>query len=113
MKDLLKTYFLFFLFGLLFSCTEDNSNADLIKHTSISRSLALLNNSTAEHPSSIYILFYGQSIVKGMKSDRIVDSLKKVFPSADIVHSNMAIGGFTAPSLLKTAERLFFMKLIE
>ncbi len=98
----LKNALLFSLF-LIFSCSSENSNKDLIKNGGINRSLSLLHNSTIDNPNELEILFYGQSIIGGMNSGLIVDSLQKKFPNTKLIHSNKAIGGFTIPSLIKTA----------
>ncbi len=92
------------------SCAGEKSNEDLIRYNGIDRSLSILYNSTPEQPNELDIFFYGQSIVGGMKSSLLVDSLKKIFPSVKINHSNKAIGGFTAPSLIKTAEHDLYHK---
>ena len=75
---------------------------NLVKYDGVDRSLSLLQNSTSDNPNDLSILFYGQSIIGGLRSDILIDSLKKEFPTANISFSNRAIGGFTVPSLLKT-----------
>lgn len=101
-KLFLKNALLFSLF-LIFSCSSENSNKDLIKNDGINRSLSLLHNSTIDKPYELEIFFYGQSIVGGMNSKRLVDSLQKIFPYTNLTHDNKAIGGFQIPSLIKTA----------
>jgi len=103
MKD---KYLYLFIFGWIFifsACGTDESEKNLIKYKGIDRSLSVLRNSTSENPVNFSILFYGQSIVGELGADILVDSLKKEFPSANISFLNKAIGGFTIPYLLKTA----------
>lgn len=71
----------------------------------IQRTMTLLANSTSEKPNNVRILFYGQSIVRqGYASRAIEAALRERFPHADIVVENRAIGGYTAPKLIRTAE---------
>ncbi|NOY81567.1 MAG: hypothetical protein GXP31_11270 [Kiritimatiellaeota bacterium] len=69
----------------------------------IQRTMALLATSTPEHRNRVRILFYGQSIVAGIHVSEIVNTLRRRFPWAVIEAENRAIGGFTAPSLIRTA----------
>jgi hypothetical protein len=103
----MKTKYLYLIIfsWILISCNSNTrkSRENLIKYKSIERSVSLLQNSTAQNPQNFSILFYGQSIVAGLRSDILVDSLRKVFPNVHFSMTNKAIGGFTAPSLIKTA----------
>jgi hypothetical protein len=72
------------------------------RYKGIDRTLNLLNSSSEEHPNSIEILFYGQSIIGGMKTNILVDSLKQRFPFANISFKHKPIGGFTIPDLTRT-----------
>ncbi len=67
------------------------------------RTLALLAGSRPGHRNRVRILFYGQSIVAGMHVREIVNTLRRRFPWAVIRAENRAIGGFTAPALIRTA----------
>ncbi len=69
----------------------------------IQRTMILLAASTPEHRNRVRVLFYGQSIVAGMHVAEIVNTLRRRFPWAVIEAENRAIGGFTAPSLIRTA----------
>jgi hypothetical protein len=69
----------------------------------IQRTMSLLNTSNKENQNKIKILFYGQSIVAGLNSESIINKLRKQYPDAIIEYENRAIGGFTAPSLVRTA----------
>ena len=71
----------------------------------VSRTFARMARSTAERPETVRILFYGQSIVGqdwGMKF--IVPELKRRYPTVRFVAENRALGGYEAPTLIKTAE---------
>lgn len=94
--------------GTLSSCYNENVRSKVTRYDGIERSVALLRESTDESPNTIDILFYGQSIIGGMKSPLLVDSLKKIFPSVKIVHANTAIGGFNISSLYRTIEHDVF-----
>lgn len=85
----------------MYSC---NQQEQLIKYSGIKRSISLLNTSTIDSPNSLNIFFYGQSIVGGMKSSILIDSLRKRYPTAKISFKSKPIGGFQIPSLVKTAE---------
>ena len=69
----------------------------------IQRTMALLATSTATMRRRVKILFYGQSITAGMHWVQITNALRQRFPYAIIEAENRAIGGFTAPSLCRTA----------
>lgn len=69
----------------------------------IQRTMSLLETSTEENQNKVRILFYGQSIVAHLNSESIIKKLRKRYPNAIIEYENRAIGGFTAPSLVRTA----------
>ncbi len=71
----------------------------------VSRTFARMARSTVENPETVRILFYGQSIVAqdwGRKF--IIPELKKRYPTVNFVVENRALGGYEAPTLIKTAE---------
>lgn len=70
----------------------------------IQRTMSLLANSTPEKRNQVRILFYGQSITAQGWWKFVADDLKARFPNADLDIQNKAIGGFTAPALINTAE---------
>ena len=71
----------------------------------ISRTLERMEHSTLEKPETVRILFYGQSIVQQNWGPLyIMPALKKRYPTVKFVVENRAIGGYTTPSLIKTAE---------
>ncbi len=86
------------------SCGSYESEKSKILYTGIERTLALLNSSTKESPNEINILFYGQSIIEQIGADILIDSLKNKFPTAIINYKEKAIGSFTVPLLINTAE---------
>jgi hypothetical protein len=69
----------------------------------IQRTMSLLSTSNKEKQNKVRILFYGQSIVAGLNSESIIKKLREQYPDAIIEYENRAIGGFTAPSLVRTA----------
>lgn len=69
----------------------------------IQRTMTLLSTSTASRRCRVKILFYGQSITAGMHWQQMMNALRQRFPYAIIEAENRAIGGFTAPSLCRTA----------
>jgi len=72
----------------------------------IQRTMTLLATSTAERRNPVKILFYGQSIVRQDYARKAVEAeLTERFPHADLVVENRAIGGYTAPALIRTAEQ--------
>lgn len=86
-----------------FSCAQQKELPVKKKYKGIERSLYLLNSSTKDNPQNFDILFYGQSIIGGMKTNILVDSLQKRFPFTTITYKHKPIGGFTLPNLIKTA----------
>jgi hypothetical protein len=73
----------------------------------IQRTMKLLATSTPEHKNRVKILVYGQSIVadgRDQKMRLLIDELRTMFPNADIVSENRALGGFTSDKLKNTAE---------
>ena len=70
----------------------------------IQRTLNALEKSTAANPAHVRMLFYGQSIVEQGWHTNIVRQLKERYPTAILEVENRAIGGFTSPDLIRTAE---------
>lgn len=69
----------------------------------IQKTMAMLSRSGEIQHNRVRILFYGQSIVQGLDSKSMIEYLQKVYPYADIEYENLAIGGFQAPNLVRTA----------
>lgn len=70
----------------------------------IQRTMTLLATSTPQKRNHVHILFYGQSVTAGRWTKAVTENLRKAYPNADIEIENRAIGGYSAPTLLKTAE---------
>jgi len=70
----------------------------------IQRTMTLLATSTPQQRNRVRILFYGQSVTPGVWSKEVAVWLRKQYPHADLEIENRAIGGFSAPALIHTAE---------
>jgi hypothetical protein len=70
----------------------------------IQRTMKQLSDSTPEHPARVRVLFYGQSITAQPWTSAVKKELQQRFPSVQFEFHNPAIGGFTSPSLVRTAE---------
>lgn len=70
----------------------------------IQRTMTLLATSTPQKRNRVRVLFYGQSVTAGPWSKAVADNLRKAYPHADMEIENRAIGGYTAPALINTAE---------
>lgn len=70
----------------------------------IQRTMGLLAASTPTDRKSVRILFYGQSITQQKWSEDVANDLKQRFPNADLTIENRAIGGFSAPILIRPSE---------
>jgi len=70
----------------------------------IQRTMKALEESTAENPATVRLLFYGQSITAQDWTKLLMANLKKRYPTVNFVWENRAIGGYESPSLIKTAE---------
>ena len=69
----------------------------------IQRTMNALEESTAEKPAQIRVLFYGQSIVAQGWGNQIIADWRKRYPTAKISSACQAIGGYTSPELSRTA----------
>ncbi|WP_179021461.1 SGNH/GDSL hydrolase family protein [Winogradskyella forsetii] len=98
-----KIYYIL-LINLIFLGVSCQTPVEKIKYKGIDRTLCLLQHSTEEAPNNVEILFYGQSIIGGMKTNILIDSLRAQYPFANITFKHKPIGGFTIPKLIKTAE---------
>ena len=86
-------------FGLaLFARAENPSPAY------IQRTMKALEASTAEHPARVRVLFYGQSITAQAWTSTIQKQFRDAYPTAAFEFRNAAIGGYTSPALVRTAE---------
>ena len=69
----------------------------------IQRTMKALEESTAEKPATVRVLFYGQSIVAQGWTGVLMKMLKDKYPTVNFEWKNKAIGGFTSPALTRTA----------
>ncbi len=70
----------------------------------IQRTMKALEESTAQNPAYVRVLFYGQSIVQQEWTVEVQKELQKRYPTAKFTFKNSAIGGYTSPALIRTAE---------
>lgn len=70
----------------------------------IQRTMGRAAASTPGTPATIRWMFYGQSITAQAWTERVQQDLTQRFPAAKFVFHKPAIGGFTSPSLIRTAE---------
>ncbi len=76
---------------------KGNANAPSLKY--IQRTMKKMEESTAENPATVRVLFYGQSIVWQFWSRLLVKDLQARYPTVDFIWKNLAIGGFEADKL--------------
>ena len=69
-----------------------------------SRTINLLHRSTPEKRNRVKILVYGQSISEQEWWLEVKRNVETLFPDADIIMENKAIGGFSTQYLFKTVE---------
>jgi len=82
--------------------TKTEPNADNGRF--LGRTMALLESATPEHRTPVTILFYGQSIIQNSNIDlALLKYLREKYPNAVIATKNVAIGGYQAPILRRTA----------
>ena len=70
----------------------------------IQRTLARMAASTPDKPATVRWMFYGQSITAQPWTRLVEQDLARRFPSVNFVFHKPAIGGFTSPALIRTAE---------
>jgi hypothetical protein len=70
----------------------------------IQRSMRQLSEASPQSPGKLRVLFYGQSITAQSWTKTVEKELRQRFPSAQFEFHNPAIGGFTSPNLVRTAE---------
>ena len=70
----------------------------------IQRTMSRIAASTPEQPATIRWEFYGQSITAQSWTKLVEEDLTKRFPSVNFQFHKPAIGGFTSPALIRTAE---------
>lgn len=71
--------------------------------TGLRRTMQMLEASNAGDSRPIRVLFYGQSIIAQAKvQETLLGELRRRYPKANIIATNNTIGGYTAPSLVRT-----------
>lgn len=70
----------------------------------IQRTMGRMAASTVEHPEKVRLEFYGQSITAQSWTQLVEKDLRERFPSVQLEVHKPAIGGFTSPALIRTAE---------
>jgi len=80
------------------------SGDDSLRGEHIQRTMGLLASSTPENRQAVKILFYGQSITGTQWNTFVEQALRERYPNADLVVENLALGGYSSPYLVKTAE---------
>ena len=70
----------------------------------IQRTMKALEESTAENPAHLRVMFYGQSITAQRWTQEVERFFRETYPTAEFEFHNAAIGGFQSPSLSRTAE---------
>jgi hypothetical protein len=63
-----------------------------------------LEESTAENPATVRVMFYGQSITAQRWTQEVEQRFREKYPTVHFEFLNAAIGGFESPSLVRTAE---------
>jgi hypothetical protein len=86
------------------ACGETDTQESLTWGAHIQRTMSLLHASSPEQRNPVNILIYGQSITgQGYVEKALDPELRKLYPHADIRIQNRSIGGYSAPSLVRTA----------
>ena len=80
---------------------DDGDNPSV---ANIQRTLARMAASTPDKPATVRWMFYGQSITAQPWTKLVEQDLARRFPSVNFVFHKPAIGGFTSPALIRTAE---------
>jgi hypothetical protein len=70
----------------------------------IQRTMSRIAASTPENPATVRFQFYGQSITAQAWTTLVEKELGQRYPSVKFLFQNPAIGGFTSPALIRTAE---------
>lgn len=99
MPNLLLCSLLLWLLSPVSARAQQNPSAAFIQ-----RSMRQLHDSTPESPGKLRVLFYGQSITAQSWTKTVEKELRQRFPSVVFEFHNPAIGGFTSPALVRTAE---------
>ncbi len=96
-------YVLFALAWVTMTCLGAGA-ADNPSAACIQRTMKALTDSTAERPAHVRILFYGQSVTAQAWTQTVQKELESRFPTVRFEFRNAAIGGYTSPLLIRTAD---------
>ncbi len=99
---MIKKLLLFLCISLYAVCVWGIEPNPSIKY--IQRSMKAMEESTAEKPARIRVLFYGQSIVRQTWTKQVQQYLQEKYPTVRFTFQNNAIGGYTSERLYRTAE---------
>ncbi|WP_375427116.1 SGNH/GDSL hydrolase family protein [uncultured Sphingomonas sp.] len=91
----------------LAACSQDKASRNPTGPPAgrLARTLDIVRTATPSDPKVLKLLFYGQSITSTKWTDRAVAHLARRYPDTRFVARNMAIGGFSAKLLERTAGR--------
>lgn len=70
----------------------------------IQRTMKMLEESTAENPAHVRVMFYGQSITAQAWTQILQKQLTERYPTARFEFRNAAIGGYESSVLIRTAD---------
>jgi len=70
----------------------------------IQRTMKTLEESTAENPAHVRVMFYGQSITAQAWTQIVQKQLARRYPTVHFEFRNAAIGGYTSNVLVRTAD---------
>jgi hypothetical protein len=76
----------------------------LVNSEGLQRTNFMLKTGGIGSKDSLRVLFYGQSITRGLNSEHIIDQMQSINPGVKIIFDNKSIGGFTAKHLVRTLE---------
>ncbi len=92
------------LLAVFFASASVASAAENPSAAYIQRTMKALDESTAENPAHVRVMFYGQSITAQSWTKTVQAKLTERYPTVDFEFRNAAIGGYTSPALIRTAD---------
>jgi hypothetical protein len=92
------------LLAALMAMTATTALAENPSAAYIQRTMKMLEESTAEHPAHVRVLFYGQSITAQAWTQILSKQLSQRYPTAKFEFRNAAIGGYGSNVLIRTAD---------
>ncbi|MDO5582154.1 MAG: hypothetical protein Q4G69_13585 [Planctomycetia bacterium] len=99
---MMKKLMLFLCMILLIPAVKAAEPNPSVKY--IQRTMKALEESTAENPARVRVLFYGQSIVAQEWTKMVQQDLIAKYPTVKFTFQNNAIGGYTSERLVRTSE---------